>query len=102
MGVIFYHMPPSGFTPVGSTNLIVNDTRCTICAVIAPNTIDLATAPNSFTISGGSFSNLGAGLPGGNFLANGVLVGQARATGPTGGAPTVPPPPDQTSLSGAV
>src|SRR5207244_7129136 len=98
--VTVYNQTPSGFTPVGRTNLTVNDTRCTTCAVIAPNPIDLAAAPNSFTISGGSFANLGAGLPVVNFVANGFLVGQARATGLTGGMLTVPFPTDQTSLSG--
>ena len=98
--VTVHNQTLSGFTLVGSTNLTVHDTRCTTCAVIAPNPIDLAAAPNSFTISGGSFANLGAGLPVVNFVANGFLVGQARATGLTGGMLTVPIPTDQTSLSG--
>src|SRR5437016_12595228 len=76
------------------------DTRWTTCVFTAHHPIDLAAAPNSFTISGGSFANLGAGLPVVNFVANGFLVGQARATGLTGGMLTVPFPTDQTSLSG--
>src|SRR5207249_4017667 len=98
--VTVHNQTLSGFTLVGSTNLTVHDTRCTTCAVIAPNPIDLAAAPNSFTISGGSFANLGAGLPVVNFVANGFLLRHATLTSFTGGTLTVPFPTDQTSLSG--
>jgi hypothetical protein len=101
IGVFVYNQTVgAGFTLAGSTNLIVTDTRCTTCATIAPNPTDLAAAPNSFQITGGSFADQGAGLPVVNFVASGVLVGQARATGLANGVLTVPMPTNQTSLSG--
>src|SRR5947199_10614587 len=50
-------------------------------SAIAPNAIDLASPPTSFTITGNGFANLGFGLPVVNFVRNGVLIAQARATG---------------------
>jgi hypothetical protein len=101
IGVFVYNQTVGpGFTLVGSTKLAVTDTRCMTCATIAPNPMDLAAAPSSFQITGGSFADQGAGLPVVNFVANGVLVGQARATGLANGVLTVPMPTNQTSLSG--
>jgi hypothetical protein len=101
VGVFVYNQAVgAGFSLVGSTNLTVNDTRCTTCMTIAPNPMDLATMPSNFLITGGSFADQGAGLPVVNFVANGVLVGQARATGLANGVLTVPMPTNQTSLSG--
>src|SRR5262249_3163435 len=68
---------------------------------ITPDPVDLATAPTTFTITGGGFANLGSGLPVVNFTRSGQLLGQARATVLTGGTSlTVPFPTDQTRLSG--
>src|SRR5438552_3237242 len=49
-----------------------------------PIPIDLASPPTSFTITGNGFANLGFGLPVVNFVRNGVLIAQARATGLSG------------------
>ena len=101
IGVFVYNQTVgAGFILTGSTNLTVTDTRCMTCATIAPNPVDLAAAPSSFQITGGSFADQGAGLPVVNFVANGVLVGQARATGLANGVLMVPMPTNQTSLSG--
>src|SRR6267143_1466973 len=68
---------------------------------IAPGSIDLATSPASFTITGGGFANTGFGLPVVNFTRGGTLIGQARATAMSGGTTlTVPFPDNATSLVG--
>src|SRR5256886_131148 len=76
----------SGFNPVGSISLTVNDTRCGACVTgITPNPADLAAAPGSFTLSGGGFADAGFGLPVGNFLGSGgVLVGEGGGPAGTG------------------
>src|SRR5206468_4412284 len=69
-------------------------------SAIAPNAIDLASPPTSFTITGNGFANLGFGLPVVNFVRNGVLIAQARATGLSGSTTlTVPYPTPATSLT---
>jgi hypothetical protein len=69
---------------------------------ITPNTIDLASAPANFTITGGGFADLGYGLPAANFYAGTTLIAQARATSinSNGTSITVPYPTNATSLSG--
>src|SRR2546428_12275451 len=58
---------------------------------ITPSSIDLATPPASFTITGNGFANLGFGLPVVNFMRGTTLLAQARATALTGGTtPAVP------------
>src|SRR6267378_7870047 len=70
---------------------------------IAPGSIDLATSPASFTITGGGFANMGSGLPIVNFMRGGTLIAQARATAmPSGTTLTVPFPTNATSLAGAL
>jgi len=67
---------------------------------ITPSTIDLATPPASFTITGNGFANLGFGLPVVNFVRNNVVIAQARATGLSGSTTlTVPFPTQATSLT---
>jgi len=67
---------------------------------ITPSTIDLATPPASFTITGNGFANLGFGLPVVNFVRNNVVIAQARATGLSGSTTlTVPFPTQGTSLT---
>lgn len=47
---------------------------------IAPSSIDLATPPATFTITGGGFRNQGFGLPIAGFVKNGAVVArQPRA-----------------------
>ncbi len=87
------------FQLLGSTTLTVADTRPTVSA-ITPSSIDLATPPASFTITGRDFANLGFGLPVVNFVRNGVLLAQARATALTGHTTlTVPYPTSATALT---
>jgi hypothetical protein len=72
----------TSYALVGSTTLTVNDTRpCTQCVTgISPSSIDLASAPVSFTITGQGFINNGFGAPVVNFLSGSTVLGQARAT----------------------
>jgi hypothetical protein len=68
---------------------------------IAPSSIDLATRPATFTIDGQRFADNGFGRPVVNFVRDGALLGQARATTLVGSTTlTVPFPTDTTSLSG--
>ena len=88
---------------VGSITLTVNDTRpCALCVTgIAPNPIDLASAPAAFTIAGQGLADNGFGLPVANFVIGGSVVGQARATQLTSNTTlTVPFPANATSLNG--
>jgi subtilisin family serine protease len=86
------------FSLIGSTTLTVTDTRGV--SGVTPSTIDLASPPASFTITGNGFANLGFGLPVVNFVRNGTLIAQARATGLSGSTTlTVPYPTPATSLT---
>src|SRR2546428_4153800 len=69
------------FSLIGSAALTVTDTRV---SGITPSSIDLATPPASFTITGNGFANLGFGLPMVNFMRGTTLLAQARATALTG------------------
>jgi len=75
----------SSWSYVGSTSLTVNDTRTAQSNVnsIAPNTIDLATPPATFSLAGMGFTDLGFGLPVANFVRNGGILAAARATSGT-------------------
>ena len=66
---------------------------------VAPNAIDLASKPASFTVTGYSFTNLGFGLPVVNFMRGPTLLAQARATAMTATSVTVPYPTSATSLT---
>src|SRR2546428_297771 len=67
---------------------------------ITPSSIDLATPPASFTITGNGFANLGFGLPVVNFMRGTTLLAQARATALTGSTTlTVPFPTPATSIT---
>jgi subtilisin family serine protease len=81
------------FTLIGSATLTVTDTRGV--SGITPSSIDLAAPPASFTITGGGFVNMGFGLPMVNFVRNGTLIAQARATGLTGNTTLAVPFPTQ-------
>jgi len=58
---------------------------------IAPNSIDLAAPPASFTVNGNGFVDFGFGLPVMNFVRNGTLIAQARATASGGGTSLIVP-----------
>src|SRR5499426_4120067 len=62
---------------------------------IAPNPVDLASPPASFTITGSGFANLGFGLSVANFTRNGTLLAQVRATSGNSTTLTVPLPTTQ-------
>ena len=67
---------------------------------ITPSTIDLATPPASFTITGNGFANTGFGLPVVNFTRGTTVLAQARATAMTGSATlTVPFPTAATAIA---
>jgi len=88
----------NSFSLVGSATLTVTDTRGV--SGITPGTIDLASPPASFTITGSGFANAGFGLPVVNFVRDGTLIAQARATGLSGSTTlTVPYPTPATSLT---
>jgi Subtilase family/Fervidolysin N-terminal prodomain/HYDIN/CFA65/VesB-like, Ig-like domain len=59
---------------------------------ITPNPIDLVAPPSGFTLSGNGFANLGFGLPAANFMLNGTLVGQVRATSVSNNTLAIPFP----------
>src|SRR5262249_59829499 len=64
------------------------------------NRIGLAGPPASFTITGGGFANVGFGLPMVNFVRNGTLIAQARATAVAGNTTlTVPFPTQATAIT---
>ena len=86
------------FSMIGGATLTVTDTRGV--SGIAPSTIDLATPPTTFTITGGGFANLGFGLPVVNFMRGGTLIAQARATALAGNTTlTVPFPTQATAIT---
>ena len=85
------------FSLIGSATLTVTDSRGV--SGITPSTVDLAIPPATFTITGGGFSNLGFGLPMINFVRNGALIAQARATALTSTTLTVPYPTQATAIT---
>ncbi len=89
------------FSLIGSAALTVTDTRPVPgVSGITPSSMDLATPPASFTITGNGFANLGFGLPMVNFMRGTTLLAQARATALTGGTTlTVPFPTPATSIT---
>src|SRR2546425_107374 len=89
------------FSLIGSAALTVTDTRPVPgVSGITPSSMDLATPPASFTITGNGFANLGFGLPMVNFMRGTTLLAQARATALTGSTTlTVPFPTPATSIT---
>ncbi len=97
---VYLQTGPSGFSLLGSTSLTVTDTRpAPGVSGITPTSIDLATPPASFTITGSGFANLGFGLPIVNFTRNGAVLAQARATLMTATTLNVPFPTAATALA---
>src|SRR5207245_587172 len=69
-------------------------------SAIAPSTIDLASPPATFTITGNGFANVGFGLPVVNFMRGSTLIAQARATALNGSTTlTVPFPTQATAIT---
>jgi hypothetical protein len=97
---VYLRTGSSTFRLLGSTSLTVTDTRPPAGVTgITPSTMSLAAPPASFTISGGHFDDLGFGLPIANFMRNGVLLAQARATAKTASTLSVPYPTSANSLT---
>jgi len=98
---VFLQTAAASYSLFGSSPLTVTDTRpAPGVSAIAPNAIDLATPPPSFTITGNRLADLGFGLPVVNFARNGILLAQARAIALTGGTIlTVPFPTAATALT---
>src|SRR5947209_8582204 len=93
----------STYLLVGGVPLTVTDSPpCALCVTdITPSSIDLASAPASFSIAGHGFASGGFGLPVVNFPPRRTSDPQARATALTGSTTlTVPFPTNATSLSG--
>ena len=91
----------NSFTLIGSAALTVNDTRNGVS--ITPASIDLATPPATFTITGTGFANLGFGLPVVNFMSGTTLIAQARATALSGSTTlTVPFPTQATAITASL
>ena len=82
----------------GDVSLAVTGTAVGVSG-ITPSSMDLATPPASFTITGNGFANLGFGLPMVNFMRGTTLLAQARATALTGTTLTVPFPTPATSIT---
>ncbi|HZO43532.1 MAG TPA: hypothetical protein VFE97_30225, partial [Methylomirabilota bacterium] len=91
----------STFTLIGTATLTITDTRPVPgVSGITPSAISLASPPTSFTITGNGFANLGFGLPMVNFVRNGVVIAQARATALSGSTTlTVPYPTQATAIT---
>jgi subtilisin family serine protease len=94
---VWQQVGSNSFSLFGSAELTVTDSRSV--SAIAPSSIDLASPPASFTITGNGFTNLGVGLPVVNFMRGTTLIAQARATALTGTTLTMPYPTPATSLT---
>src|SRR5204862_202551 len=93
----------STYLLVGGVPLTVTDSRpCVLCVTdITPSSIDLASAPASFSIAGQGFATVALHVALPIFTRGGMLLAQARATALTGSTTlTVPFPTNATSLSG--
>jgi hypothetical protein len=91
----------ASFSALGTGPLSVVDTRpAPGVSEITPSSIDLASPPASFTITGNGLANAGFGLPVVNFMRGGTLLAQARASALSGGTTlAVPFPTTATSLT---
>jgi subtilisin family serine protease len=66
---------------IGSAALTVTDTRpAPGVDAITPSTVDLASPPTAFTVTGHGFGNVGFGLPVVNFMRGAAMLAQSRAT----------------------
>ena len=99
---VYNQTGPRSYSPVGGITLNVTDSRPLQVTSITPSSVDLATQPAIFTIDGQRFAENGFGRPVVNFVRDGAVLAQARATSLVGSTTlTVPFPTDSTSLSGS-
>jgi hypothetical protein len=98
---VYLQISANNFNLLGAADLTVNNSPVTPgVSTITPNTLDLATAPASFTITGNGFVNQGFGLPVVNFARGNTVLAQARATAMTGSTTlTVPFPTAATAIA---
>src|SRR6266498_2340537 len=98
---VYLQTSSAAFSLIGGVPLTVNDTTpLPGVKTITPGSIDLATPPANFTITGNGFANLGFGLPVVNFTRGTTVLAQARATAMTGSTTlTVPFPTAATAIA---
>jgi hypothetical protein len=98
---VYNQTGPKSYSLIGSITLTVTDSRAPQVTDITPSSIDLTTHPATFKIEGQRFADNGFGRPVVNFVRDGALLAQARATLLVGSTTlTVPFPNDTASLSG--
>jgi len=76
---VYMQTGSGSFSLIGTLAVSVTDSNHGVTA-ISPDTVDLASPPASFTITGFGFANLGFGLPVVNFMRGSAMLAQARAT----------------------
>src|SRR5262249_55543266 len=89
LGAVPAHLnPPSSdltYSPLGTLAVTITDSRpVPSVSAINPSTVDLASPPASFTITGTALANLGFGLPVVNFMRGSTMLAQVRATALSG------------------
>jgi len=94
---VWQQVGSNSFTLVTSVALTVTDTRSV--SAITPSSVDLASPPASFTMTGNGFTDIGVGLPVVNFMRGTTLIAQARATALTSTTLTVPFPTPATAIT---
>src|SRR5262245_5774530 len=73
------------YSPLGSLAVTITDSRpVPSVSAINPSTVDLASPPASFTITGTALPNLTLGLPSHKFISYSTLLLPVRASGLTG------------------
>src|SRR5262249_24156510 len=84
------------YSLLGTLAVTITDTRpVPSVSAISPSTVDLASPPASFTITGTALANLGFGPPVVHFMRGSSMLAQVRATAPRGptslSVPSSPP-----------
>src|SRR5262249_20617225 len=97
---VYLQTSSTNYSLIGGVPLtVVDSTPAPGVNTVTPSTIDLATPPTSFTITGNGFANNGFGLPVVNFTRGTTVLAQARATAMTGSTTlTVPFPTAATAI----
>src|SRR5499433_242459 len=98
---VYLQTSSTNYSLIGGVPLtVVDSTPAPGVNTVTPSTIDLATPPTSFTITGNGFANNGFGLPVVNFTRGTTVLAQARATAMTGSTTlTVPFPTAATAIA---
>ena len=98
---VYLQISSNNYQLLGSVPLTINNNPVAPgVSAITPSTIDLATPPVSFAITGNGFANQGFGLPVVNFTRGTTVLAQARASAMTGSTSlTVPFPTAATAIA---